>query len=171
MGAGPAVPAPRAADPAAGFPPGLPDTIVLELGTGKVIAGDPATLYADAHPLPTVLPRGSFPVRWTPGLIRVEFAAVPPTEWAHHPGFRTASGYGCLLDADALAEFTDLGDEPVDEYELLAERFGPAGPGAARPGLVAFGGLIAFAAPRGVGAVRIGSAGPRTVRLDCEIIT
>jgi hypothetical protein len=145
---------------------------VLELATGKLIAGDPATLYADAHPLATTLPRGSFPVLWTPGLVRVEFAAEPPTSWVDHPGFRTGSGYGCLLDADALAEFTGLGDEPVDEYELLAERFAGSAPAdPARDGLVAFRGLIAFAAPGGAGAVRIGCAGPRIVRLDCEIIT
>lgn len=199
----PAPPARPEVRAAAAAPPDLPLTATLDLPTGKLIAGDPATLYADALPIATTLPRGTFPVRWTPGLIRVEFAAEPPTAWVNHPGFRTGSGHGCLLDADALADFTDLGDEPVDEYELLAERFGQppsqsqspspsqsstptplASPSASssaspsesasvlpsRPGLVPFCGLIAFAAPGGAGAVRVGYAGRRIVRLDCEII-
>ena len=141
---------------------------VLEVTSGLVIAADPATLYADARPLPPpALPLGAFPVTRTPGLVRVEFAAGPPDRHVELPGFPTASGLGCLLDADALAGFTDLGDEPVDEFELLAERLAAGDPA----GLVSFGGLVAFAAPYGTGAIRLGCAGAAVVRLDCEIIT
>jgi hypothetical protein len=143
-----------------------PDTATLALTTGRLIIGDPATLFADAKPLPLPLPRGQHPVYWTPDRVQVRFTEQRPEYWVRCPGFSSVSGLGCLLDADALASFTDLGDEPVDEYELLVERFAVGG-----AGLVAFGGLTVFAAARGGFSVRVGCHSGTAVRLDCETVT
>ena len=142
------------------------ETGVLALPTGRLIVGDPATLFADAKPLEVSLPRGSFQVSRTPTHVHLEFDAQPPDHWTQYPGFDSASGLGCLLDADALASFTDLGDEPVDEYELLVERFGADG-----AGLLGYGELAAFTAPGGVRTIRVGYRGGDAVCLDCETIT
>ena len=142
------------------------ETGVLSLPTGRLIIGDPATVFADAKPLDVPLPRGSFTVSRTAARVHVEFDARPPEHWEQYPGFDSPSGLGCLLDAEALASFTDLGDEPVDEYELLAERFGAEG-----VGLLGYGDLAAFAAPGGVRSIRVGYRGENAVCLDCETIT
>jgi len=155
---------------AAGFPAGrletAPETATLTLTSGRLIIGDPATLFADAKPLPLTLPRGTFPVSWTPERVQLRLTEQRPQYWVRRPGFTCVSGLGCLLDAEALASFTDLGDEPVDEYELLVERFAVGG-----AGLVGYGGLTVFAAPRGDFSIRVGCHRGTVVRLDCEIIT
>jgi hypothetical protein len=38
-------------------------------------------------------------------------------------GYPVTSGFGCFIDAGALDAYTDLGDEPIDEFELLLEAF------------------------------------------------
>jgi hypothetical protein len=95
----------------------------LELPTGRLIVGDPGALFGDAEPLDLDLPPGRHPVSAGPGGIELRIGSGAPVRWAQAaPGFDTPSGYVCLLDAAALEQFTDLGDEPVDEYELLAEQ-------------------------------------------------
>jgi hypothetical protein len=148
---------------------------MLALPTGRLIAADPSVLYGDAHPLVGGLPPGEFVVTSGPGAVEIR-AHGPAAEsagpasgpgsarWEHRPGFPTPSGRLALLDADALEEFTDLGDEPVDEYELLAERLAenPGGP-------VEFGALVVVPCPSGVGAVRLGyAAGGRLVCVVME---
>jgi hypothetical protein len=63
------------------------------------------------------------------GHARVEIAVAgeEPERWERRPGFATPSGRLALLDAAALEGFTELGDEPVDEYELLQERVADSG--------------------------------------------
>jgi hypothetical protein len=125
---------------------------LLDLPTGRLIVGDPGTLFGDAAPLAPALPPGGHPVRADAAGFELLLAAGEPVRWeTAGPGFATPSGYVCLLDAAALDEFTGLGDEPVDEYELLAERLADA-PG--RP--VAFSGLLALPAAAQVRALRAG---------------
>lgn len=95
----------------------------LALPTGALIAGDAAALFADARPLVEGLPTGLFPVTPVPGGLEVRLTDAEPVEWSETAVLATPSGYAALLDVEALAEYTDLGDEPVDEFELLAERF------------------------------------------------
>ena len=104
------------------------DDLELALPTGSLIAGDAATVFADARPCFDGLPRGSFPVRAAADGLEVVFADAAPATWARRLTRPTPSGYAALLDAGALAEYTDLGDEPVDEFELLVEQL--AGPDA-----------------------------------------
>ena len=100
------------------------DDLELDLPTGALIAGDAATVFADARPLVEGLPTGRFPARLEGADLEVRLAEAEPVGWSELPAFATPSGYAALLDAAALAEYTDLGDEPVDEFELLSERFG-----------------------------------------------
>ena len=95
----------------------------LELPTGALIAGDAAALFADARPILAGLPTGCFPATAGDGGLEVRLTEAEPVAWTESAVLRTPSGYAALLDAAALAEYTDLGDEPVDEFELLSERF------------------------------------------------
>jgi hypothetical protein len=101
-------------------------SVILRLPTGRLIVGDPSALFGDARPLDVVLPAGEFPIRVSTSGLQVDFAAASnaagPLTWAELPGVSVPSGFLALLDASALEEFTDLGDEPIDEYELLSER-------------------------------------------------
>ena len=99
------------------------DDLRLELPTGALIAGDAAALFADARPLIEGLPTGGFPATPVTCGLEVRLTDAEPVEWIELAELATPSGYAALLDAAALAEYTDLGDEPVDEFELLAERF------------------------------------------------
>ncbi len=105
----------------------------LALPTGRLIVADPGALFGDAKPLDLVLPPGEYPVSMGPSGVELRIAGAgdtagtaadaEPVRWeTTAPGFDAPSGYVCLLDESALQEFTDLGDEPVDEYELLTER-------------------------------------------------
>ncbi len=125
---------------------------MLDLPTGRLIVGDPGQLYGDATPLGVRFAPGSYPVTAGPSGFELRLAQDEPVRWFEAaPAFATPSGHVCLLDASALGEFTDLGDEPVDEYELLAERF------ADRPdGPVSFCGLVVFPAGRAAGPLRAG---------------
>ncbi len=125
----------------------------LALPTGRLIVGDPGSLFGDAKPLGLDLPPGDHPVSAGPrGFELLLRQDASPVRWARAaPGFDTPSGLVCLLDVSALEQFTELGDEPVDEYELLAERVHE------RPGLpVDFAGLLVLPAGRGVHEVRAG---------------
>jgi hypothetical protein len=102
---------------------GAVDDLQLELPTGALIAGDAAALFADARPLIEGLPTGAFPATRVNGGLEVRLTSAEPVGWAELAELATPSGYAALLDAAALAEYTDLGDEPVDEFELLSERF------------------------------------------------
>lgn len=125
----------------------------LALPTGRLIIGDPGALFGDAKPLDLALPSGEYPVSVGPAGLELRLAHDEPERWeAVAPGFDTPSGYVCLLDESALAEFTDLGDEPVDEYELLTERLSEHPHEA-----VEFSGLVVF--PTGGGRVRALRAG------------
>ena len=99
----------------------------LALPTGALIAGDAAALFADARPLVDGLPTGCFPATPVRGGLEVLLTDAEPVEWSEVAVLSTPSGYVALLDAEALAEYTDLGDEPVDEFELLSERFARSG--------------------------------------------
>ena len=99
------------------------DDLQLELPTGALIAGDAAALFADARPLVDGLPTGCFPARATDAGLEVRLTEAEPVEWTELGELPIPSGYAALLDASALAGYTDLGDEPVDEFELLSERF------------------------------------------------
>lgn len=99
------------------------DDLQLELPTGALIAGDAAALFADARPLLEGLPTGCFPATCEGGGLEVRLTRTEPVAWTEPAELSTPSGYAALLDAAALAEYTDLGDEPVDEFELLSERF------------------------------------------------
>jgi hypothetical protein len=99
------------------------DDLQLELPTGALIAGDAAALFADARPLIEGLPTGTFPATSGAGGLEVRLTSAEPVGWTELAELPTPSGYAALLDAGALAAYTDLGDEPVDEFELLAERF------------------------------------------------
>lgn len=126
----------------------------LALPTGQLIVGDPSVLFGDAKPLGLALPPGDYPVSASAkGFELIIGDGEPaPVRWTDAaPGFDTPSGYVCLLDAAALEEFTDLGDEPVDEYELLTERL------RAHPGEpVEFSGLLVLPAGRQVRTLRAG---------------
>lgn len=98
------------------------DDLELALPTGTLIAGDAAATFADARPCLDGLPRGRFPVRETVDGLEVAFAEAEPAAWTRRQVRPTPSGYAALLDARALAEYTDFGDEPVDEFELLVEQ-------------------------------------------------
>jgi hypothetical protein len=125
------------------------DELELDLPTGALIAGDAATVFADARPLVEGLPTGRFQARLAGADLEVRLAEAEPVDWSELPAFATPSGYAALLDAASLAEYTDLGDEPVDEFELLAERFG--GGAAAR-----FQDVLALRGNTGTAAVRFG---------------
>ena len=99
------------------------DDLQLELPTGALIVGDAAALFADARPMIVGLPTGSFPVTARDGGVEVRLTDAEPVAWTELAALATPSGYVALLDSAALAEYTDLGDEPVDEFELLSERF------------------------------------------------
>jgi hypothetical protein len=90
-----------------------------------------------------------------PHRIELRLGADAPVRWADAaPGFDTPSGHVCLLDAAALKQFSDLGDEPVDEYELLAEQL------AGRPDQpVEFSGLLVLPGGRAVRTLRAGYDG------------
>ena len=106
---------------------GRVDDLELALPTGALIAGDAATVFADSRPCLDALPHGTFPVRSGSGAIEVLLADVAPATWTRRQVRPTPSGYVALLDASALAEYTDLGDEPVDEFELLVEQLADGG--------------------------------------------
>lgn len=99
------------------------DDLQLDLPTGALIAGDAAALFADARPLVDGLPTGCFPARSGDAGLEVRVSEAEPVEWTELGELPIPSGYAALLDASALADYTDLGDEPVDEFELLSERF------------------------------------------------
>ena len=101
---------------------GRVDDLELALPTGALIAGDAATVFADARPCLDALPHGTFPVRAGADAIEVLLAEAAPVTWTRRQVRPTPSGYAALLDAGALADYTDLGDEPVDEFELLVEQ-------------------------------------------------
>ena len=99
------------------------DDLQLDLPTGVLIAGDAAALFADARPVLKGLPTGCFPAASRDGGLEVRLTEAEPVGWTDVAELLTPSGYAALLDGVALAEYTDLGDEPVDEFELLSERF------------------------------------------------
>lgn len=139
----------------------------LALPTGRLIIGDPGELFGDAKALDLVLPPGDYPVSTGPDgfeLMLRDISAEPVRWTLAAPGFDTPSGLVCLLDASALEQFTELGDEPVDEYELLTERV------LDRPGRpVDFAGLLVLPAGRSVRAVRAGyDAADRLTRLVAD---
>lgn len=111
------------------------DDLELALPTGALIAGDAATVFADARPCLRNLPRGAFPVHVAADRLDVQLAEAEPSSWTGRQIRPTPSGYAALLDAGALAQYTDLGDEPVDEFELLAERLAEA-PAAVKPAVL-----------------------------------
>ena len=125
---------------------------MLALPTGRLIVGDPSTLFGDAKPLDLVLPPGDYPISATADGFELTLGDGEPVRWTDAaPGFDTPSGYVCLLDSAALEQFTDLGDEPVDEYELLAEML------RSRAGeQVEFSGLVVLPARRHVRTLRAG---------------
>lgn len=124
----------------------------LALPTGQLIVGDPSALFGDAKPVGFALPPGDYPVSAGAEGFELRFGDSEPVRWTDAaPGFDTPSAYVCLLDAAALEEFTDLGDEPVDEYELLTERL------QAHPGEpIEFFGLVVLPAGRQVRKLRAG---------------
>lgn len=128
----------------------------LALPTGRLIVGDPGALFGDAKPLDLVLPPGDYPVSADASGLELRIAEAGPERWeVLAPGFDALSGYVCLLDESALTDFTDLGDEPVDEYELLTERL------REHPGEpIEFSGLVVF--PIG------GHRRVRTLRAGCD---
>lgn len=103
------------------------DDLELALPTGALIAGDAAAVFADARPCLEGLPRGSFPVRAAPDGLEVLLADAATAGWTRRQVRPTPSGYAALLDVRALAAYTDLGDEPVDEFELLVEQLAHRG--------------------------------------------
>ncbi len=134
----------------------------LALPTGRLIIGDPSALFGDAKPLDVALPSGEYQVAADASGLELRLADADayagaaevnaqadadPVRWQSvAPGFDTPSGFVCVLDESALTEFTDLGDEPVDEYELLTERL------REHPGEpVEFCGLVVFP----IGATRV----------------
>lgn len=124
----------------------------LALPTGQLIVGDPGALFGDAKPLDVGLPPGDYPVTAGANGFELILGDGDAERWADAaPGFDTPSGYVCLLDAAALERFTELGDEPVDEYELLVERL------RERPGEpIEFSGLVVLPAGRRVRTLRAG---------------
>jgi hypothetical protein len=133
----------------------------LALPTGRLIVGDPSALFGDAKPLDLTLPPGEYRVSAHASGLELRITDAEPARWETvAPGFDTPSGYVCLLDESALTEFTDLGDEPVDEYELLSERL------REHPGEpVEFSGLVVF--PIGAGFPS-GAARVRALRAGCD---
>ena len=121
----------------------------LELPTGALIAGDAAALFADARPILEGLPTGCFPATAWDGGLEVRLTEVEPVVWTEFAVLATPSGYAALLDAAALADYTDLGDEPVDEFELLSERFEDAG-------VARFQGVLAVRGGSGQATLRLG---------------
>jgi hypothetical protein len=138
----------------------------LDLPTGALIFGDAAAVFADARPLVDGLPVGTFPARVAGGALEVRLSAAEPAMWAEVSRLDVPSGYAALLDAAALAAYTDLGDEPVDEFELLAERFGSEGENdensAAR-----FQDVLAL---RGAGAAAVLKVGRDAKGAPCRIV-
>jgi hypothetical protein len=124
----------------------------LALPTGQLIVGDPSALFGDAKPLGFALRPGDYPVSASAEGFELSLGDGEPMRWTDAaPEFDTPSGYVCLLDAAALEEFTDLGDEPVDEYELLTEQL------RAHPGEpIEFAGLLVLPAGRQVRTLRAG---------------
>jgi hypothetical protein len=130
----------------------------LELPTGLLIAADPSRLFGDTPALALSLPIGGFPVTLADDAVQVRFRSEQPTQWTRLPGFETPSGYGCLLDATALDAFTGLGDEPVDEYELLLERLRAGDSDSGIGGSpVDFNGILVFPAAAGVREIALGT--------------
>lgn len=139
----------------------------LDLPTGALIVGDAAAVFADARPLVDGLPVGTFPARVVGGALEVRLSAAEPAGWAEIARLAAPSGYAALLDAAALAAYTDLGDEPVDEFELLAERFG-AGDGAGAGDVAArFQDVLAL---RGAGAAVVLKMGRDARGAPCRIV-
>lgn len=137
----------------------------LALPTGRLIIGDPSVLFGDARPLGLALPPGEHPVTLGPSGLELRLSEAEPVRWdSAAPGFDTPSGHLCLLDESALKEFTDLGDEPVDEYELLTERL------REHPGEpVGFRGLVVLPSRGPVRAVRAGcDRNGRCTRITAE---
>ena len=128
----------------------------LELPTGALIAGDAAALFADARPLLEGLPTGSFPATAGEHGLEVRLTPAEPVSWAESAELLTPSGYVALLDAAALAEYTDLGDEPVDEFELLSELFDDGD-------VARFQGVLAVRSGTGHVSLRIGRDGAGVV--------
>ena len=127
----------------------------LALPTGRLIVADPSALFGDAKPLGLALVPGDYPVSADASGFELILDSGEPARWADAaPRFDTPSGYVCLLDAAALEEFTDLGDEPVDEYELLTERLRahPREP-------IEFSGLLVLPAGHRVRTLRAGFDG------------
>ncbi|HWG23149.1 hypothetical protein [Actinospica sp.] len=121
----------------------------LELPTGVLIAGDAAALFADARPILEGLPTGCFPAAARDGGLEVRLTEPEPVAWTEVAVLATPSGYAALLDAAALADYTDLGDEPVDEFELLSERFEDAD-------VARFQGVLAVRGVSGRATLRLG---------------
>lgn len=127
------------------------DDLQLDLPTGALIAGDAAEVFADARPLLEGLPVGTFPAHAVADGLEVLLGDGEVVEWGVAASFPTPSGYAALLDTAALAEYTDLGDEPVDEFELLSERFGEDEGRIAR-----FQDVLAVRGPAGTATLRLG---------------
>ena len=127
------------------------DDLQLDLPTGALIAGDAAEVFADARPLVEGLPVGTFPAHAVADGLEVLLGDGEVVEWGVAASFPTPSGYAALLDAAALAAYTDLGDEPVDEFELLSERFGEDEGRIAR-----FQDVLAVRGPAGTATLRLG---------------
>jgi len=139
----------------------------LALPTGRLIAGDPAEIFGDARPLGPTLAGGVFQVTRTSAAIELRLADARPVRWEGLPGFATPSGCACLLDARAVDGYSDLGDEPIDEFELLDERLTAARAGG---GPVSFAGLLVFPDVAGVTGVSVGyAADGRPVRVVLEL--
>ena len=144
------------------------DDLQLELPTGALIAGDAAALFADARPLIEGLPTGCFPATYGDGELEVRLTEAESVVWSEPAELSTPSGYAALLDAQALAEYTDLGDEPVDEFELLSERFDD-GEAAVFQGVLAMRGVSNRAVLR-VGRDASGAISRITLRFLGEIL-
>ncbi len=116
----------------------------LELPSGRLIIGDPSALFGDARPVDVALPTGAFPIAVTDTGAEVRFAVADAAAltWTRVAGVPISSGYVALLDQTALEAFSELGDEPVDEFELLSERLNEA-PGR----LLAYEGLVVLPVP------------------------
>lgn len=140
------------------------DDLELDLPTGALIVGDAASVFADARPLVDGLPVGTFPACVVGAALEVRLSAAEPVEWAEIARLAVPSGYAALLDAAALAAYTDLGDEPVDEFELLAERFGDGA--GARDVAARFQDVLAL---RGAGAAAVLKVGRDARGEPCRI--
>ena len=147
----------------------LVDDLQLELPTGALIAGDAAALFADARPILEDLPTGCFPATSLEGGLEVRLTEAEPIEWTDVAELSTPSGFAALLDGAALADYTDLGDEPVDEFELLSERFEDGDAAALFQGVLAVRGGSGQAFLR-VGRDASGSISRITLRFSGEIL-